>query len=475
MSFESLGLSEPILRGVAAAGYEHPTEIQSRAIPLAREGRDLIGLGQTGSGKTAAFGLPILERLLGGEPGLRAIVLVPTRELCVQVAENLRAYASFSELHVRTAFGGIPIAIQEAAFRRGLDVMVACPGRLIDHLTCGNIDVSRVEVLVLDEADRMLDMGFMPQIRRIVSRLPVRRQNWLFSATMPDEVEKFIRDSFGDTVRVQVGQRSQAAITITHRFETMRPAEKEPWLERLLRDRDGTVLIFVKTKKRAEELGRRLQRAGLPADSIHGDKSAESRHVVLQAFSRGKNRFMVATDVAARGIDVSDIGLVVNFDMPFQVDDYVHRVGRTGRAGSKGEAVSVVTKSDQDLMQQILRHLEKSSQGRARAVVDGRVVLRPADEAEAPAPAPARDGVAGDGQARRPRAERRERPTRERDDRARIEPPPRAERQPQRPRRAAQKEVALGRELTGAEPEAAGFGAGVGEARPARGEGRRGR
>ncbi len=376
-SFASLGLGKAILRGIEAAGYERPTEIQAQAIPLAREGHDLIGLGQTGSGKTAAFGLPILDRLAGGPPGLRALILVPTRELCVQVAENLRAYASHTELHVRTAFGGIPIGIQEAALRRGVDVLVACPGRLIDHMGCGNIDVSKVEVLVLDEADRMLDMGFMPQIRRVVSRLPQDRQNWLFSATMPPEIEKLVKESFGETKRVQVGQRSQAAVTILHRFERVSPTAKDRQLENLLRSQDGTVLVFVNKKRRAEDLGRKLQRAGLPADSIHGDKSAESRHVVLQAFSRGKTRIMVATDVAGRGIDVSDIGLVVNYDLPLQTEDYIHRVGRTGRAGREGEAVSYVTRAEEGQMNHVLRHLEKSSEGRARALVDGEMVLRP--------------------------------------------------------------------------------------------------
>jgi ATP-dependent RNA helicase RhlE len=377
VKFASLGLDEPILRGVTAAGFDQPTEIQERVIPAAMKGKDLIALAETGSGKTAAYGLPILNRLNGGEAGLRALILVPTRELCVQVADNLRIYARYTDMHVCTAFGGINIGIQEAAFRRGLDVLVACPGRLIDHLQCGNFDLDRVETLVLDEADRMLDMGFMPQIRRILARLPAKRQNFLLSATMPKEIESLVSNNFGETEQIQVGSRSQAAETITHRFESILAPKKEPFLERMLEKREGSVLIFVKTKLRAEQLGRQLKRAGLPAESIHGDKSAESRHVVLQAFSRGKTRFMVATDVAARGIDVSDIGLVVNFDMPRAMEDYIHRVGRTGRAGNEGEALTLVTRMDKGILNQILNHMQKSSEGQGRIIVDGKQIAGP--------------------------------------------------------------------------------------------------
>ncbi len=372
MKFASLGLKQPILRGVTAAGFDQPTEIQERVIPAAMKGLDLIALAETGSGKTAAYGLPILDRLYGGQPGLRALILVPTRELCVQVADNLRIYSRYTDLHVCTAFGGINIGIQEAAFRRGLDVLIACPGRLIDHLQCGNFDLDRVETLVLDEADRMLDMGFMPQIRRILARMPKQRQNFLLSATMPKEIETLVTNNFGETMRIQVGCRSQAASTITHHFEELMAADKEPMLERVLNRGDGRVLIFVKTKVRAEELGRKLKRSGLPADSIHGDKSAESRYVVLQAFSRGKTRHLVATDVAARGIDVSDIYLVVNFDMPRAVDDYIHRVGRTGRAGNEGEALTMVTRPDRGILKQILAHLQKEGISGRPIYVDGK-------------------------------------------------------------------------------------------------------
>jgi ATP-dependent RNA helicase RhlE len=358
VSFASLGLKEPILRGVLAAGYETPTEIQSNAIPKILAGAELIGLGQTGSGKTAAFGLPMLDQLCGGPPGLRGVIIVPTRELCVQVAENLRVYAQHAGLHVCTAFGGVDMSIQESAFKRGLDVVVACPGRLIDHLERRNLSFEHVKMVVLDEADRMLDMGFMPQIRRIFLRLPQERQNLLFSATMPKEVEGLVNDFLPGAERVQIGARSQSAKTISHRFAAVPIADKPHALERLLARESGRVLVFVNKKIGCERLGNALKRAGLPADAIHGDKSAEARYGCLQAFSRGKTRFLVATDVAARGIDVDDIELVVNYDFPLGLEDYIHRCGRTGRAGKTGRALSLVAPTEQRLFAVVQAHLQ---------------------------------------------------------------------------------------------------------------------
>ena len=358
MSFASLGLKEPILRGVRAAGYETPTEIQADAIPKILDGVELIGLGQTGSGKTAAFGLPMLHKLCGGPPGLRGVILVPTRELCVQVAENLRVYAQFAGLHVVTAFGGVDMSIQESAFKRGVDVVVACPGRLIDHLERRNLSFEHVQMVVLDEADRMLDMGFMPQIRRIFLRLPQERQNLLFSATMPKEVEELVKDFLPHAERVQIGERSQAAKTISHRFIAVDALDKPRALERLLERESGRVLVFVNKKIGCEKLGNALKRAGLPADAIHGDKSAEARYACLQAFARGKTRFLVATDVAARGIDVDDIELVVNYDFPLALEDYIHRAGRTGRAGKTGRALSMVAPMEKRLFEVVQAHLQ---------------------------------------------------------------------------------------------------------------------
>ena len=369
MSFDSLGLAEPILRGIRAVGYTQPTEIQATAIPLILGGRDLIGLGQTGSGKTAAFGLPTLHRLCGGERGLRALILVPTRELCVQVAENLREYAQFADLNVCTAFGGVDMGIQERAFARGVDVLVACPGRLIDHLERRNLTLEKLQVVILDEADRMLDMGFMPQIRRIFVRMPRERQSLLFSATMPPEVEGLVKDFLPGAARVQIGTRSQAASTIQHRFVSCPAAGKKDVLERILEREDGKVLIFVNKKLGASKLGSELRRDGLPADSIHGDKGAEERHLVLQAFSRGKTRYLIATDVAARGIDVDDIDLVVNYDFPLGLEDYIHRSGRTGRAGRSGRAISLVGPMERARYRAVAEHL-RTKQGVSGAEAD---------------------------------------------------------------------------------------------------------
>lgn len=357
LKFASLGLKKPILYGVKAVGYEEPTEIQAISIPLVLEGHDVVASGETGSGKTAAFGLPILNHLVGQQPGLRALILVPTRELCVQVAESLRTYASQTDIHVRTAFGGVEMRIQEAAFNRGLDVLVACPGRLIDHLGRCNLSLENIEILVLDEADRMLDMGFMPQVRRILARCNRERQNLLFSATIPPEVASLCKDLLPDARTVQVGRHLQAPVSITHEFKEMPANRKTAFLENLLGKERGRVLVFVKTKIGSERLGRALKNAGRAADSIHGDMSAEARYTVLTQFDRGKIRYMVATDVAARGIDVDDIQLVVNFDMPRSVVDYVHRVGRTGRTGRDGRALSLVSPGDRDVHYAILRHL----------------------------------------------------------------------------------------------------------------------
>lgn len=361
MKFSSLGLRKPILDGVRKAGYEQPSEIQENSIPIVLDGHDIISCGETGSGKTAAFGLPILDSLLDHEPGLRALILVPTRELCVQVAENLRIYASRTDINVVTAFGGVDMGIQEAAIRRGCDVIVACPGRMIDHLERGNVNLENLDYLVLDEADRMLDMGFMPQIRRILVRCPDDRQTLLFSATMPPDVAQLVKDFIPNAKSVQVGRRSQAASTIRHEFEELQPKEKLPFLMRLLREQEGKILIFVKTKLGAQRLGREIKQGGLSADSIHGDKSAEARYTILQGFTRGRIRCLVATDVAARGIDVNDIAMVVNYDMPRAVEDYVHRVGRTGRAGREGTALSIWTKADAGVYRAIRKNLAATS------------------------------------------------------------------------------------------------------------------
>lgn len=374
VTFASLGLSEPILAAIRAANYENPTPIQEATIPAALAGHDMIALAETGSGKTAAFGLPILDRLLDGESGLRALILVPTRELCVQVAESLRDYSKGTDLGVCTAFGGVDMSIQESAFKRGLDVLVACPGRLIDHLERQNINLKKLEMLVLDEADRMLDMGFLPQIRSIMVRCPHERQTSLFSATMPAEVDELCNSFLPDAKRIQVGSRTQTPKSISHRFVGVDAGDKERVLEELLRREAGRVLVFVKTKIKAEKLGNKLRRDGFSADSIHGDKGAEARYVVLKSFDRGRTKIMVATDVAARGIDVDQVELVLNFDMPNEVEDYVHRSGRTGRAGATGRAISLVAPSERQIHRAIVAHLngKPSTGGGSRSAGGGR-------------------------------------------------------------------------------------------------------
>ncbi len=407
MTFASLGLTKPVLEGVRLAGYTQPTDIQSQAIPLILGGKNLIGLGQTGSGKTAAFGLPILHKLAGGEPGLRALILVPTRELCVQVAESLRLYGQKTGLAVCTAFGGVGLGIQESAFKRGLDVLVACPGRLIDHLERGNLTLDRLQVLVLDEADRMLDMGFMPQIRKILLRCPQERQTCLFSATFPPEIEDLCARFVPDAARVQVGRRSQAAQTISHEFLQVTEGTKLATLGKLLREQRGRILVFVRTKIRAEQLGKKLAGMGLDVDSIHGDKDASTRYTILQKFDRGRLRCLVATDVAARGIDVDDIELVVNCDMPRALEDYVHRVGRTGRAGASGKALSLVTKADAGILKQVQQHVGVNGKPGAQVAAD-----EPAGPAEPAArrersEAPARErgqGSRSEGRGKRDRS-----------------------------------------------------------------------
>jgi ATP-dependent RNA helicase RhlE len=362
VTFSSLGLRKPILDAVKKAGYTTPTDIQKDSIPLVLDGHDLVSCGETGSGKTAAFGLPILEKMLEAEPGhLKALILVPTRELCVQVAENLRIYASRTDIDVCTAFGGVDMGIQEARIRRGCDIIVACPGRMIDHLERGNVTLEHLDYLVLDEADRMLDMGFMPQIAKILMRCPAERQTLLFSATMPPDVAKLVKEFIPEHKTVQVGRRSHAPRQIQHKFEEVRGSDKTRTLIQLLKDHDGHVLVFVKTKLSAQRLGSELKRCGLSADSLHGDKSAEARYSILQAFDRGRIRNLVATDVAARGIDVDDITMVVNYDLPRAVEDYVHRVGRTGRVGRKGIAVSFWTGSDRGIYNAIQKSLSATT------------------------------------------------------------------------------------------------------------------
>jgi ATP-dependent RNA helicase RhlE len=354
--FDALGLSFAALKAVHDAGYVTPTPIQAQAIPLVLNGRDVMGLAQTGTGKTAAFTLPIVDRLSGGPRRTRALVLTPTRELCVQVEESVHKYARHADLNVVSVYGGVPLDPQQKKLRAGVDIVVATPGRLIDHLERQNVVFDDLEVLVLDEADRMLDMGFAPQINRIVAEVPSYRQTLLFSATMPPEVEALARKYLRKPVVVQVGRRSQAANTVSHAVYPVPRERKSALLAQLLRaDSLDSVLVFTRTKHGADRVVRHLEREGVDAVAMHADKTQPQRTRALQDFKNGKVRVLVATDIAQRGLDISGITHVVNYDVPQQAEDYGHRIGRTGRAAREGDAFTFMSPDEIAMVKSIER------------------------------------------------------------------------------------------------------------------------
>ncbi len=362
MSFSELGLSPVLCSAVAKLGYTTPTPIQSRAIPAVLLGRDLMAGAQTGTGKTAAFALPIIERLLltqgaarrTGVPGKpRSLVLVPTRELAAQVHDSFRDYGRELGLSSSVVFGGVGMAPQVQAFRRKLDVVVATPGRLLDHMEQRTVDLSAIEILTLDEADRMLDMGFMPAIRRILQSLPKNRHTLLFSATFMPEIKSLAAQFMRDPQEIQVAAVNTIASTIAHRVHPVAADRKRELVVHLLgKDREQT-LIFCKTKHGSDRLCRHLSAGGFRAEAIHGNKSQTARTRSLQDFKSGKTRILVATDIAARGLDIEQLPMVINFDLPMVPQDYIHRIGRTGRAGSEGRAVSLVCREEQPLLRDI--------------------------------------------------------------------------------------------------------------------------
>jgi ATP-dependent RNA helicase RhlE len=357
-SFEELRLAPELLQAVRRAGYESPTPIQARTIPLILSGRDIIGLAQTGTGKTAAFTLPIVHRLLGGPRRVRVLVLVPTRELAAQVTENFATYAAFTDLRVTNVYGGVPIGPQETALRGGVDVVIATPGRLLDHMERRNVSFDDLEVLVLDEADRMLDMGFAPQINRIVAEIPAYRQTLLFSATMPAELEALARSYLRKPVVVQVGRRTEAVSTVTHAVYPVARERKSELLVELLRQDDmDSVLVFTRTKHGADRVVRNVERAGIHAVALHADRSQAQRTQALEQFKRGEVRVLVATDIAQRGLDIAGISHVVNYDVPAQPEDYVHRIGRTGRALATGDALTFMAADEIAMVRLIERVL----------------------------------------------------------------------------------------------------------------------
>ena len=362
MSFAHLPLHPDLLRAVSDLGFITPTPIQERAIPPILEGRDLLGRAMTGSGKTAAFVLPILHRLHGRPRGAtRALVLAPTRELAGQIAEDLTALARHTSLTVAVVYGGVGMGAQEKALRRGVDVVVATPGRLLDHFRHGYAALRGLEVLVIDEADRMLDVGFLPDIRRVMAHVPSRRQTLLFSATLPREIVALSRDILRDPVSIEVGPSSAApAAGVSHAAYAVRGDLKSPLLAELVkRGSIRSVIAFTRTKRRADRLAEYLVRNGVAAGRIHGNRSQPQREQALAAFQQGQFPVLVATDIAARGIDVEALSHVVNFDVPQSPEDYVHRVGRTARAGLTGDAFLFVSPEEEDQVTRIERAIGK--------------------------------------------------------------------------------------------------------------------
>ncbi len=343
-SFDELGLAEPVLRAIREQGYHTPTPIQTQAIPPVLAGRDLIGCAQTGTGKTAAFALPVLQTL-AGKPRARApraLIVSPTRELAAQIGEDCRAYGRHLPLSGTVIFGGVSQEKQVAALRRGVDILVATPGRLLDLLEQGHVRLDAVSILVLDEADRMLDMGFLPDVRRIIRSVPVERQTLLFSATMPREIADLAARFMVDPVRVAVAPPASAAETVDQKVYLVGREDKPQLLAHLLADPAmARVLVFTRTKHGADRLCKRLDRDRIGAAAIHGNKSQNQRTRALDEFRRGQVRVLVASDIAARGLDIDDVTHVVNFDIPNEPETYVHRIGRTGRAGASGQALSL--------------------------------------------------------------------------------------------------------------------------------------
>jgi ATP-dependent RNA helicase RhlE len=350
--FSQLGLSPAALEALERAGFEHATPIQAQAIPHALAGKDVIGTAATGTGKTAAFLLPIIERL-AGKTGTRALVLAPTRELALQIAEELERFGRGRRVRGATIIGGVGMGPQTAAFREGREVIIATPGRLVDHLKQGTAKLDGVEVLVLDEADRMLDMGFKPQLDRILARVPRQRQTLLFSATTAGEVADFARSHLRSPVRVEVARSGTTAARAEQQVFLAEQNEKLALLQALLERDEVSTLIFTRTKRRADKVAKQLDRAGHSVARIHADRSQSQRRAALDGFKEGTYRVLVATDIAARGIDVAEIGHVINFDLPHVAEDYVHRIGRTARAAASGRASSFASSDERDLLNAI--------------------------------------------------------------------------------------------------------------------------
>ena len=367
-SFSALGLIPELLRAVADQGYQSPTPIQVKAIPAILQRRDVMGAAQTGTGKTAGFTLPMLQLLApqantSPSPArhpIRVLILTPTRELAAQVEDSVHTYSKYLPLRSAVVFGGLDIGPQIKQLHAGVEILVATPGRLLDHLHQKTVNLSRVEFLVLDEADRMLDMGFIPDIKRILAVLPPRRQNLLFSATFPDEVRRLAKDLLHSPVTIEVAPRNTPPELVSHQVHTVPAPRKRALLVHLIRSRDmRQVLVFVRMKRDANRLARQLVQDGVAATAIHSDRTQAERMQALEDFKEGRVPILVATDIAARGLDIEQLPYVINFELPHTPEDYVHRIGRTGRAGLPGEAISLVSPEELKFLEDIERLLKR--------------------------------------------------------------------------------------------------------------------
>ncbi|HZG21948.1 MAG TPA: DEAD/DEAH box helicase [Herbaspirillum sp.] len=367
MSFSALGLSDEIVRAVSEQGYTSPTPIQAQAVPAVLSGGDLLAGAQTGTGKTAGFTLPLLQRLsamprnkINGHLPIRALILAPTRELAAQVEESVRQYGKYLPLTSACIFGGVGINPQITLLKRGVDILVATPGRLLDHMQQGTVNLQHIQILVLDEADRMLDMGFIRDIRKVLAALPPKRQNLLFSATFADEIKKLADSLLNNPALIEVARRNSTVEVIAQKIHPVDRDKKHPMLAHLIKTHQWKqVLVFTRTKHGANKLVEQLARDGITAMAIHGNKSQSARTKALAEFKDGKLTALIATDIAARGIDIDQLPHVVNYDLPNVPEDYVHRIGRTGRAGATGEAVSLVCVDERDLLHDIERFIKR--------------------------------------------------------------------------------------------------------------------
>jgi len=409
MSFNDLNLIEPIAKALREQGYEKPTPIQVQAIPVVLEGKDLLGCAQTGTGKTAAFSLPILQRLyaMNGVRGVKALILTPTRELAVQIGETFAALSKYTRLRHTVIFGGVSQFHQANDIRRGVDIIVATPGRLLDLMNQGLVNLSRLEILVFDEADRMLDMGFIHDIKRILTRVPSQRQTLFFSATMPTEIQSLAFSILQNPVKVEVTPVSSTSENVNQAVYYVEKPNKKALLQHLIREQNMPhILVFTRTKHGADRVATDLNKAGITAEAIHGNKSQGARQRALNNFKSRTTRVLVATDIAARGIDVTDLPFVINYELPDTPETYVHRIGRTGRAGAKGAAFSFCGSDEREMLRDINKLAKKPIPVIAEHPFVSTGAPAPAAAPQSKGPRTAQSGTGahgGGGQKRKPR------------------------------------------------------------------------